>query len=386
MSKKYKKSNEWSNKGGNFMSRRGENIRKRKDGRWEARYKKGRKIDGSIQYGYVYSHKYSEAKKKQQEAIRILNEKHTEQLQKKKICFAQFCKEWMTSVRYSVKSSSYYFYETLINSHLLPFFGSLKLEQIDESAIQLFINKKVEEGYSVSYIKSMTTLLKTILKSARQKKYLELFPCKVQEPKSIQSMPKNFSLREWKTLEAYLLQQQDDFSLGLLLCMNTGIRIGELSGLKWGDFDQESGQIYIRRTVYRIKNESSGTNTPKTILNIGPPKTMSSVRDIPLPIFLEEMIMSKAKAPEVYILTGTERCMEPRTIQKKYKHILERCKIPYLNFHSLRHSFATIGIQKGFDYKSLSEILGHSSVNTTLSIYVHSDINRKRQCMELLHT
>lgn len=368
------------------MSRKGENIRKRKDGRWEARYAKGRRADGSIQYGYVYSQKYSDVKKKQQGALALLERaEHFEYNKFEQVSFKQFADEWKENIRYSIKISSFCFYNTILERHLYPCFGETHLVNIDSEMVQKFINQKASENYSVAYIRSMINLLQNILKNARLHRHINISHIYVQTPSKKKCIPKGFKLCEWKILESYLLQKGDMFSFGLLLCMYTGIRIGELSGLKWSDFDTETGQICIRRTVYRIKNLSSDNtiNSPKTILNIGPPKTPSSIREIPLPLSLIELLLKQKKGAECFVLTGTSRCMEPRTIQKRYRKVLEECHIPYLNFHSLRHSFATMGIQKGFDYKSLSEILGHSSVTTTLNIYVHSDINRKRQCMEL---
>ena len=168
--------------------------------------------------------------------------------------------------------------------------------------------------------------------------------------------------------------------------MYTGLRIGELSGLMWEDINEANGQISVKRTVYRTKNANydSVHNTAKTALIIGPPKTLSSVREIPLPCFLIDEMRGYRKENKLFVLTGTSKCMEPRNVQKRYKVLLRQCGLRYLNFHSLRHSFATIGIQKGFDYRTLSEILGHTSVSTTLSIYVHSNMERKKECMELL--
>lgn len=292
----------------------------------------------------------------------------------------------MAFARYRIKINSFCLYNTLLEHHLYPYFGTMYLDNISDEIISKFINQKISENYSSAYIRSMITLLRSILKSAVQQKNISSSCIYVQAPAKKRSSPKQFTFSEWKTLESYLLEKQDSFSFGILLCMYTGIRIGELSGLKWGDFDIETEQLSIQRTVYRIKNLNfeNTVDSSKTILNIGPPKTLSSLRKIPLPSFLAEIFLERQKCSKGFILTGTESCMEPRTIQKKYRKCLEQCHIPYINFHSLRHSFATLGIQKGIDCKSLSEILGHSSITTTLNTYVHSDIERKRQCMELL--
>ena len=306
----------------------------------------------------------------------------------RRILFTQFAEQWKEMVRYQIKASSFALYHTLLEYHLIPCFGEMHLDEIDSAAVQKFIAQKMAEQYAASYVRSMTVLLQNILRKAKD---LQINVPDMEMPALPRTgfSAKSFSTKEWNTLRVFLMNRQDAFSFGVLLCMYTGIRIGELSGLKWGDFDMETGQFLVQRTVSRIRNlsvESAGNmeGAPRTILYIGPPKTPSSMRRIPLPSFLTELLCIHVQSPDCFILTGTRKCIEPRTIQKKYRKCLEECRLPHLNFHSLRHSFATLGIQKGVDYRSLSEILGHSSVTTTLNIYAHSDMNRKRQCMELL--
>lgn len=366
------------------MSRKGENIRKRKDGRWEARYIKGRKPDGSIQYGYVYAGKYLDVKQKRNDVLRNIEFADTGET--RSVTFDRLFNEWKKEIRPKVKESSYFFYETIIEHHLRPFWGGMLLDRLSSAQIQAFIQSRTESKISSSYLHSILILFQSVLKLAQRREYMNTPIPFYQLPKSRKNSPDIFTLKEWKCLEEYLRRQDDDFSFGILLCMYTGIRVGELSGLMWGDYDSENNQILIRRTIYRIKNaDYDGVfNKSKTILCMESPKTISSVRDIPLPRFLIDEVQKRKGSNEDFILTGTERCMEPRNIQKRYKRILEKCKLRYLNFHSLRHSFATIGIQRGFDHKTMAEILGHASVNTTLNIYVHSNIDRKRECMELL--
>ncbi|NBJ91367.1 site-specific integrase [Parablautia muri] len=244
----------------------------------------------------------------------------------------------------------------------------------------------MDEALSISYINTILSIFKNILKFAKQYGYLTTSIPIFQLPKQRKTPSDIFSLSEWACLNNYLLTQNDNFSFGIFLCMYTGIRIGELCGLRWEDFDSKSGQLMIKRTVYRIKNMAytSDNSLPKTIVSIASPKTPSSIREMPLPAFLCRKMQQYSSDPLHYILTVTTKCMEPRIVQKKYKNILKKCEIRYLNFHSLRHSFASIGISKGFNCKTLSEILGHSSVNITLNTYVHSSIEQRRQCMELL--
>ena len=361
------------------MPRKGENIRKRKDGRWEARYIKGRKPDGRIQYGYVYASKYTLAKERRNQILAALPAQE-------KIPITQIFTEWLIKVRHSVKESSYCYYDTLISTHLSPFFQQTSLQDLSENLIQDLILTLEMRHLSVSYIRTILLILKSSLKMAQTRNYIAECPeINYISSKTFSSIH-TFTYSEWKQLETHLLQTPTCFSFGLLLCMYTGLRIGELSGLKWMDVQWDTGEIWIQRTVYRIRNleYTPGSKEPRTYLHIGPPKTTSSRRQIPLPYPFLELARTYRSDPGNYILTGTDYCMEPRTIQRRFRQILKECDIPYRNFHTLRHSFATLSIQKGCDYKTLSELLGHASANITMNIYVHSDAERKRQCLELL--
>lgn len=331
------------------MARKGENIRKRKDGRWEARYMKGRRPDGRIQYGYVYADKYTDVKRKRQEALL-----HLEAIaqpvgsEPPAVLFRDFIPKWQEMVHSSIKYSSLCFYRTLLERHLCPYFGNMYLDSINSETVQHFINQKATENYSTAYIHSMITLLQSILRTAGrqtgQRTAFETGHLYVQMPAKKQPTFRTFSFAQWQILTAYLLQRQDTFSLGLLLCMHTGIRIGELSGLQWGDFDAETGLLHVQRTVSRVRNLNEAiVASPRTRLHIGPPKTPSSVRNIPLPSSLHTVLQlqkeQKLPKPEHFILTGTSRCMEPRTIQKRFRRLLEECQLPYLNFHALRHTW-----------------------------------------------
>lgn len=369
------------------MAKRGENIRKRKDGRWEARYKKGRRVDGSIIYGYVYAKKYSDVKQKRNDVLSTLKQMPVPaQSADINSTFDELIDIWKLDAPYKIKNSSFCFYEIMLEHHLRPYFGHYQVNQMTIQDIQNFINIKIEEKLSPSYIRSIMTLFKSVLKSYQKKCQSSLNLYDLELPKTSAKAPEIFTFREWKHLENHLKHQTDAFSFGLLLCMYTGIRIGELSGLRWEDYDPINAQFHIRRTAYRIKNSAYDLDhaLPKTVLCIGSPKTPTSERAIPLPACLAEEIQKHCQAPDTFILTGTTKCMEPRNIQKKYRRLLGQLGLRYINFHSLRHSFATLSIQNGSDYRTVAELLGHSSVNTTLNIYVHSGIDQKRHCLELL--
>ena len=183
------------------------------------------------------------------------------------------------------------------------------------------------------------------------------------------------SIHEQAILEKFLYKDTNYYKLGVLLALYTGIRIGELCALQWEDIDVD--KITINKTVQRISNGN------KTELRILTPKTHSSIRTIPLPTFFKEYINSFRETGAV-VKNRNHMPVEPRLMQLTYKKYIEECGLPKTNFHALRHTFATRCVESGFDIKSLSEILGHSDVKTTLNRYVHSSMAQKQKNMDLL--
>ena len=164
-----------------------------------------------------------------------------------------------------------------------------------------------------------------------------------------------------------------------MLCLYTGLRIGELCGLQWKDIDFRRGCLTVCKTVQRI---SLGNG--KTVISIDTPKTDSSVRVVYIPLFIIEMLKHFKQAQNIFILSGREKPTEPRTLQHKFKRILAVCKISDISFHALRHTYATMCVEKQFDIKTLSELLGHSDVKITLNTYVHSSEKLKRKYVKRL--
>ena len=186
-----------------------------------------------------------------------------------------------------------------------------------------------------------------------------------------------------RRLEEVLLESTESICLGILLTLHTGIRNGELCGLRWGDFNFRSSTVQIKRTVERIADLDPLTSR-KTKVVISEPKTDTSRREIPLPKTLSLYLMARRGEDGSYLLTGTDTPSEPHSLYIRYERFLKRNKFEKYTFHALRHTFATRGIESGFDVKSLSEILGHSDVTTTLRCYVHPSMEQKRRQMENL--
>ncbi|MDC7286899.1 site-specific integrase [Blautia schinkii] len=375
------------------MSRKGENIRKRKDGRWEARYIKGRDTNGTIQYGYLYGKTYREVKEKKNKKIseiprQILQPtKSTELPPDANVEMVSEC--WKTNVRHTVKDSTYSNYETILHNQILPIIGNCTVKDISNKTIWQFIQAKIEQGFASGTIHVTLSVLKNILKFAQTAGIYPAEDLKFPHVTGTGNDIKIMEVDDYRILEEYLIRNLNSFAYGILLCMHTGIRVGELSGLRWEDIDFQGKKICIRRTVTRIKNldnlpDPMTHKINKTILHIGTPKTANSAREIPLPDKLLEIGHTLINKRENYILTGTEKCMEPRIIQRKYAILLKECQIPPIKIHSLRHQFSCRWVEQGFDTKSLSEILGHTSVRTTLDLYVHIRSDTKRKYMNQL--
>ena len=182
----------------------------------------------------------------------------------------------------------------------------------------------------------------------------------------------------------YLKQNPNPTSLGILLSLCTGIRLGELCALKWSDFSLEEREFHVNKTMQRLPNPDKFA-LKKTTVEIGEPKSQSSVRTIPLPEKLMSYLRS-AYCNDAYILSGYKHYfIEPRTMENRFKVVLKKCGIKDTKFHTLRHTFATRCVEIGFDVKTLSEILGHASVSITLNRYVHPSMRTKHENMNRLN-
>lgn len=369
------------------MSRRGENIFKRKDGRWEARIPEYR-VNGEKVYRSIYGKSYTEVKLKKEEYYSSeSHKKFTKPL--RLTTFEDISDFWLTTIKGTIKESSFTRYHRNVYSYLNPAIGSLTLPEININAICQLKDELLEsggkrgDGLSEKTVSDLLSTLKMILMYAEEQGYPVINAELIRNPKKkkreVNVIPGGVISR----LEEILLSSDDRISLGILLTLHTGIRNGELCGLRWSDFDFNSGTIRICRTVERIKNLSPLAEH-KTKVVITEPKTESSRREIPLPKTLCLYLRSHRGAADEYLLTGTDKPSEPHTLYVRYERFLRRNGFESYTFHAIRHTFATRGIASGFDAKSLSEILGHSDVTTTLRCYVHPSMEEKRNQMETL--
>ncbi|MDR2571663.1 MAG: site-specific integrase, partial [Oscillospiraceae bacterium] len=294
---------------------------------------------------------------------------------------------WLCHIRHKIKDSSYANYLMKLELHIYPAFGDLKFESITHKSIDGFINEKLSVGrikggkLSEKYVSDMVMLLKSLGKFAERQYNYENPLRNISAPKTQHKELLVPPMHEQRSLINYLLRNPSARNLGILLCLYTGIRLGELCAMKWSDVDFDERVLRVNKTAQRIKRFDGDKSTE---LIISTPKSARSNREIPLQGFLLSILAKYQQSSDSYLLSGTDKAVEPRLMQYYFNTILKKANLPSFNFHTCRHIFATNCIAAGFDIKTLSEILGHSTVELTLNRYVHSSKERKRECMELL--
>ncbi len=360
------------------MSRRGECIYKRKDGRWEARYVKEIGADGRKKYASVYAYSYKEAKEKKMIVMHNIAKKLTKYA---KICIKEVAEQWLLNIKNRIKPSSYIKYENLCTNHIIKNLGEVLIYDINSVTIQRFTTFLKEKGkkdggkLSDKTINDILIILSLIFSYAEEEYSVNLPRIRAvrQESKEARVLTK----QEQQRLCEYCLNDTDSYKFAVLLALYTGMRIGELCALTWQDITDT--YVTIDKTMQRLKTERGETD-----IFVTGPKSDSSKRIIPLPEFLTE-IVNKLRKPDGYVLsTARNSFCEPRTMQHRFKETSIQLGLDGATFHTLRHTFATRCVEAGFDIKTLSEILGHSDVKVTLNRYVHSSFELKQKNMQKL--
>lgn len=366
------------------MPRTAKNIYKRKDGRWEARYPVGKKENGKTKYASLYARSYSEAKE-------LLLKAQTSRILQptKKILFSEVLREWMIANDVNHKSATKLKYEYLIETHISPELGGYSVGDIDGTLINDFMRSKMTRGridkpggLSGNYVKTMLIIIQSALDYAVEQEWCPKLKFQIVKPAMEQKSIVILNSSELDKLESGLSSDSSLESLGIMLSLYTGLRIGEICALKWCDIDLENKVLHVRHTVARVKN-TNPTDSSKTCLIIDKPKTKSSLRDIPITTKIFSLLSSaRAASVSEYVISDQSTFLSPRTYEYRFHKKLEEHNIKDINYHALRHTFATRCIEKGIDVKSLSEILGHSNVSITLNTYVHSSMELKRTQLE----
>lgn len=365
------------------MSKRGENIYKRKDNRWEGRYIREYDANGKIRYGYIYAKTYREVKRKLAEA-KIANTKPKTADTKS---LSYYCDEWLILSRNHVKESTYVKYRTIIEKHIKPMLGAYLPQNLNTFVIENFSYEllKGEKKLSSKTVKDILTILHSILKHIRKQDPEALPEIEIIYPKEQIKEMRILSFEEQNCFIQYLLKDMDSVKFGILLALLTGLRIGEICALRWGDVSLEGQTVSVEFTMQRLQRLDE-ESLSKTKILIGDAKTGHSKRVIPLNNYTLSLCKKMYVAdPEAYVLTGrADKFFEPRLLQYRLKKYTKECQLKDVHFHVLRHTFATRCVEVGFETKSLSEILVHTSIKITLDRYVHPSMELKRSNMEKL--
>lgn len=370
------------------MPRRGENIRKRKDGRWEARYPSGVNEKGQKTYSSVYGDTYKEAKEKRNWVLQH-NNFYPKVLSNNPL-FSEILALWIADNRIHLKNATIYRYSYLIETHILPELGGIHVDQITSSTINAFLAKKLSDGridgrggLSTAYVRSIMLVINSALQFATENRLCNPLLTQIHKPPLQSKELAVLSKDEQMKLESVLLTDMNETKLGIYISLYTGLRIGEICALSWEDIDIANRTIYVRHTLTRIRVNENGKTVTKN--SIDTPKTKSSLRCIPICSTLVQVLNNYLpNVTSEYVVSNKAGFVSPRTFEYRYKKILKESKISFINYHGLRHTFATRCIESGVDVKSLSEILGHANVSITLNTYVHSSMELKRAQIEKL--
>ena len=386
----------WSNPGCKYDDKevfsnmaKGENIFKRKDGRWEARYIKGYELSGKIKYGFCYGKTYREAKEKvtkckaailSGKALPALGSRHR---------FAFYCDEWLRLRKPKVKEATYIKYDTVLKKYIKLRLGGCFPLGMTSGLIDSFTKELLfEEDLAPKTVHDILVVLHGVLKYTATQ-FPGIFPdLEINYPKECRKEMRVLSHEEQHRFIQYLLEDMDACRFGVLLTLFTGMRIGELCALQWACISLQEKTLSVTATLQRLRDtERMDVDGARTRIVTGTPKSHTSVRTIPLTEFASALCAKMyPENPAAYVLTGTERFMEPRTLQYRLGKYTRACGLEGVHFHTLRHTFATRAVEVGFEIKSLSEVLGHANTTITLDRYVHSSMKLKRDNMSKLAT
>lgn len=355
------------------MSKKGENIYKRKDGRWEGRYLK--RIPGEKpRYGYVYASTYREVRTKLHQAAAAWIQAPPPK--DGTLLFRTAALQWEQHIARQVKESTLTKYHCTLKNHLLPSLGEVSLDDMTHQRIES-LSQTLLQTLAPRTVSDIMAVLRSVLRFARFSG--AAVPCDGSSIRIPHRQKEIRVLSRWEqdTLCRYLLDDLTPRNAGILLSLFTGLRVGEICALRWEDIALNDRVLHVRRTMQRIQNLSA--DGPRTRIIVTPPKSDKSIRTIPLPKELVRILLSVPGRHEGYFLTGqVSGFVEPRTMQYHFSRVAQESGIDRANYHALRHTFATRCVELGFDVKSLSELLGHSTITMTMDRYVHPTMEHKR--------
>ena len=346
------------------MSKRGENIYKRKDGRYEGRFIKGYDSQGKAIKCSVYAKTYAEVKSKLAESKSAAS--HAD------MTLSEWLKLWL-DMHENIKATTKAHYKNIIYNHLVPAMGSMKLKRLKHENIQAFVNKK-SKSLSPATVSNIFIVFKNALKCAMSKGYIGCVWDNIKLPQKQQTDIRILTRAEQDRLDIMLSEKED---IGILLSLYAGLRIGEVCALKWSNINFETATLTVTGTQIRTKKG----------IEITAPKTKSSYREVPLMNFLIKKLQAIPHECE-FVLSRNKKAFDVRTYRNYFKRKLKEAKVPDICYHALRHTFATRALELNIDSKTVCDILGHSNEQITMNIYTHSLKEHKTQMlkkMEVLH-
>ena len=362
------------------MLKQEKNIILKKDGRSECLYPK-EKNSGRTKNEYVTERTFDKVAEKL-ETIILDNSYFGNPL------FESVSLEWLKIQKPQLKMSSYAKYLNLLNSYLIPYFGDFPVQSLTRTEVLRFSRNLLisggvsKQGLSPKTVNSILSVLKNVFKYVNRERSILTDSIDDISVRQKQKPMRVLSKIEQATLSYQLRKDLSPSNLGILLCLYTGMRIGEICALTWEDINIDEKYLFVHRSMQRVQ---TGENGVKTKVIIQTPKSECSIRRIPMPDEMLQLLSLVQKPKEAFLLTGMiHKYIEPRSMENRFKKITELCGISNVNFHALRHTFATRCVELGFDIKCLSEILGHASVNITLNRYVHPSMELKQENMNRL--
>lgn len=383
--------------------KKGANVYHRSDGRWEARLLVGYSSNGIPHYKSFYGHSYKEAYNKKMNYKIDDEPTFLKKQELTSLTFLEVSDLWLTDNQPYWKPSTYAKYQNVLDSYILPIWSNKLISSLQQSDYDM-LREQLEESLSQSTLDTITTVVRSIFKFAVSKHFLcslsFIFPKSTRKKILFTEVNLTYeemlsdqydeairilSKEEMAQITEYLVCHSSPSHIGILIALYEGMRIGELCALRWKDLDFVRKTIYILRTYHRISQPETVAGKPKTVLRFDLPKN-GKTRLIPMQPQLAEYLweMSQSYSPDDYILSGNSQPMEPRSCSNHFKRLLKACNLPDINFHALRHTFASNCVEAGIDIKVLSEILGHSSVKITMDLYVHLSMQYKQQQLSIL--
>ena len=363
-------------------------VRKREDGRWEGRIVIGHKENGDPIFRYIYAETQKELTAKLRQNITAYQ--GVDLTEECRMTLSEWLDRWLEQMVAILRPSTLEHYRSDMEHHVKPYRGQKKLTQITASDLRkLYDDLKKQgrvhprpgqsRGLSTTTIHGIHTTLHHALKSAVDQRLLPHNPADHVEPPKV--VHKSMTILNEEQLDTFLAAVEQDpiWKNFFYTELTTGLRLGEICGLMWSDFDAKKGTLSVNRTIHKEKGGRLVT---------GDTKTYAGTRTIVLPDSTAELLRGRKKnSYSVWIFPNPlkpEAPMNPNTAYRQLKAILTENSLPDLRFHDLRHTFATHALANGVDAKTLSGILGHTKASFTVDTYTHTTTDMHKKAAEIV--